>query len=58
MLQPFQGFVMAIAADEELNFGINKLILGDNLEILKSMDNESVDLIYLDPPFFQIEIMK
>ena len=32
--------------------GINKLILGDNLEILKSMEAETVDLIYLDPPFF------
>lgn len=31
---------------------INKLILGDNLEILRQMDAESVDLIYLDPPFF------
>ena len=31
---------------------MNKLILGDNLEILKNMDSESVDLIYLDPPFF------
>jgi DNA modification methylase len=31
---------------------VNKLILGDNLEILKKMDSESVDLIYLDPPFF------
>ena len=31
---------------------INKLILGDNLEILKAMDAETVDLIYLDPPFF------
>ncbi|MCZ2355091.1 MAG: site-specific DNA-methyltransferase [Bacteroidia bacterium] len=31
---------------------VNKLILGDNLEILKSIDSESVDLIYLDPPFF------
>jgi adenine specific DNA methylase Mod len=31
---------------------INKLILGDNLEILKSMEAESVDLVYLDPPFF------
>ena len=25
---------------------------GDNLEIIKSMEDESVDLIYLDPPFF------
>lgn len=31
---------------------INQLILGDNLEILKNMDTETVDLIYLDPPFF------
>jgi len=31
---------------------VNRLILGDNLEILKSMEKESVDLIYLDPPFF------
>jgi DNA modification methylase len=31
---------------------VNKLILGDNIEILKAMEAESVDLIYLDPPFF------
>ena len=31
---------------------INQLILGDNLEILKKIDTETVDLIYLDPPFF------
>lgn len=31
---------------------MNKLILGDNLEILKSLPSESVDLIYIDPPFF------
>ncbi|MCL2709316.1 MAG: site-specific DNA-methyltransferase [Planctomycetaceae bacterium] len=31
---------------------VNRLILGDNLEILKTFDAESVDLIYLDPPFF------
>jgi DNA modification methylase len=30
----------------------NKLICGDNLQELKVMDNESVDLIYIDPPFF------
>ncbi|MEY3219965.1 MAG: hypothetical protein RIT27_1322 [Pseudomonadota bacterium] len=30
----------------------NRLILGDNLEILKQIESESVDLIYLDPPFF------
>lgn len=31
---------------------MNQLILGDNLEILKTLEAESVDLIYLDPPFF------
>ena len=31
---------------------VNRLILGDNLEILKSMENDCIDLIYLDPPFF------
>ena len=30
----------------------NRLILGDNLEIMKTLEKESVDLIYLDPPFF------
>lgn len=31
---------------------VNKLILGDNLETLKQIDTDTVDLIYLDPPFF------
>ena len=31
---------------------LNQLLLGDNLEILRSIDSDSVDLIYLDPPFF------
>ena len=31
---------------------MNQLLLGDNLEILKTLPSESVDLIYLDPPFF------
>ncbi|MDR0546332.1 MAG: hypothetical protein LBG77_01885 [Dysgonamonadaceae bacterium] len=30
----------------------NKLILGDNLIELRKIPDESVDLIYLDPPFF------
>lgn len=29
----------------------NKLYYGDNLEVLRSMPNELVDLVYLDPPF-------
>ncbi|GAH60647.1 unnamed protein product [marine sediment metagenome] len=30
----------------------NKLICADNLEALKTIQDESVDLIYIDPPFF------
>ena len=30
----------------------DKLILGDCLEIMKKMESGSIDLIYLDPPFF------
>ena len=31
---------------------INEIILGDNLEVLRKIPSESIDLIYLDPPFF------
>ena len=31
---------------------INQLILGDNLEVMKLLKSESIDLVYLDPPFF------
>jgi DNA modification methylase len=31
---------------------VNRLILGDNLEILKTMESETIDLVCLDPPFF------
>lgn len=31
---------------------MNKLILGDCLEVLKTIESETVDLIYIDPPFF------
>ena len=30
----------------------NQLILGDNLEVLRTLASESIDLIYIDPPFF------
>lgn len=29
----------------------NKLYYGDNLEVLAKIPSESVDLVYLDPPF-------
>ncbi|KKM95379.1 hypothetical protein LCGC14_1188830 [marine sediment metagenome] len=31
---------------------INNIYLGDNLKILKTFPNNSINLIYLDPPFF------
>ncbi len=31
---------------------MNKLILGDCLEVLKKIDSETIDLVYIDPPFF------
>ncbi len=30
---------------------MNTIILGDNLPVLRSLDESSVDLIYIDPPF-------
>ena len=30
---------------------MNKIYLGDNLEILRTLPDESIDLIYIDPPF-------
>jgi DNA modification methylase len=30
----------------------NQLILGDNLEVLRTLPSDSIDLIYIDPPFF------
>jgi len=30
---------------------MNQIYFGDNLEILKGMSSESIDLIYIDPPF-------
>jgi DNA modification methylase len=35
-----------------INNYINQLILGDCLDVLKTLPDESVDLCYIDPPFF------
>ncbi|MGC8483810.1 MAG: DNA-methyltransferase, partial [Thermodesulfobium sp.] len=41
---------------ETINFGNhgepNKLYWGDNLHIMRMLPSESIDLIYIDPPFF------
>jgi len=31
---------------------MNELFTGDNLEILKTFDDDSIDPIYIDPPFY------
>ena len=35
---------------EHANFANRTVWTGDNLDILRGMNSESVDLIYLDPP--------
>ena len=42
---------------ERVSFGApelepNRLIWGDNLHVMRQLPSESVDLIYIDPPFF------
>ena len=36
------------------NWANRTIFTGDNLDIMRGMNGESVDLIYLDPPFNQI----
>ena len=37
---------------------MEKVILGDCLDILPTIEENSIDLIYLDPPFFTNKIQK
>jgi hypothetical protein len=32
--------------------GANRLFFGDNLHVMRQLPSESIDLIYIDPPFF------
>ena len=34
-----------------MNWSDKTLFVGDNLHVLRGMNSETVDLIYLDPPF-------
>ena len=34
-----------------MNWEDKTLFVGDNLHVLRGMNSETVDLIYLDPPF-------
>ena len=40
------------------NSGINKIYLSDNLKVLRDIKSESIDLIYIDPPFNTGKIQK
>jgi len=53
LLTPKQQWIANFQPGELLRWtGLNKLYYGDNLTVLKNcFDDESVDLIYLDPPF-------
>ena len=35
----------------ELNWADQTIFTGDNLDVMRGLNSESVDLIYLDPPF-------
>ena len=35
----------------EANWANRTIFTGDNLDVMRGMNSESVDLIYLDPPF-------
>ena len=35
----------------EPNWANRTIFTGDNLDVMRGMNSESVDLIYLDPPF-------
>ena len=41
-----------VMPNQEKLWKTNKLICGDNLEELAKLPKESIDLIYIDPPFF------
>ena len=42
----------ARAASLSPAIAIDRLILGDNLTVMRSLRSGSIDLIYIDPPFF------
>ncbi|MBI2760823.1 MAG: site-specific DNA-methyltransferase [Chloroflexi bacterium] len=39
-------------ADPPAEPAVNRLIHGDNLHVMRSLPDSSIDLIYIDPPFF------
>lgn len=50
-------FLHPNAPEDNITFGFpdeepNKIYFGDNLHVLRALKSNSVDLIYIDPPFF------
>ncbi len=43
--------IMGNFLEAALSLGRGRIYFGDNLPILRSMESESIDLIYIDPPF-------
>ena len=45
-----------MTAKSEANWANRTLWTGDNLDIMRGMNSDSVDLVYLDPPFNKNEM--
>lgn len=41
----------SVSSVEGLGCGVRQLHVGDNLEVMRGMEGEAVNLVYLDPPF-------
>lgn len=53
----FPQVMLPFQVAERVSFGHpelepNRLFWGDNLHVMRQLPNESIDLIYIDPPFF------
>jgi DNA modification methylase len=46
------GHTKEFPATELFPTGANRLFFGDNLHIMRQLPSKSIDLIYIDPPFF------
>ena len=55
--KPFPSVMLPFQVVERVQFGHpttdpNRLYWGDNLHVMRQLQSESIDLIYIDPPFF------
>ena len=42
---------MSVIQSEKITMEVNKVYLGDCIEIMKTLPDKSVDLVFADPPF-------